>query len=134
MSIAETQYFALLRAALWETPVAVKGPVDWESVMRIAMHHGNAALLADVAAKMEDDVPSPKLFAKMQSVMRENLIHQMRLKQILVSAVKLLREHGIEPVLLKGFGLASLYPNPTLSSFRVMFPGPVFPVRSILAS
>lgn len=117
MSAAESQYFALLRAALWETPVAVDDPVDWKTVFQIAMFHGNAALLADLAARKEEDAPSPKLFAKMQNVMRENLIHQMRLKQILVSAVKLLREHDIEPVLLKGFGLAMLYPNPSLRQF-----------------
>ena len=117
MSAAETQYFALLRAALWETPVVVDGPIDWKTVFQMAMFHGNAALLADLSARMEGDAPSPKLFAKMQTVMRENLIHQMRLKQILVSAVNLLREHGIEPVLLKGFGLASLYPNPSLRQF-----------------
>jgi hypothetical protein len=117
MSVAETQYFALLRAALWDRPVSIDGPIDWEAVMQIAMFHGNVALLADLSARMEDNAPSPKLFGKMQTVMRENLIHQMRLKQILVSAVKLLREHGIEPVLLKGFGLALLYPNPSLRQF-----------------
>lgn len=117
MLAAETQYFALLRAALWGTPVVVDGPVDWKAVFQMGMFHGNAALLADVAAGMDNDAPSPKLFGKMQSVMRENLVHQMRLKQILVSAVKLLREHDIEPVLLKGFGLAMLYPNPSLRQF-----------------
>lgn len=117
MSVAEIQYFALLRAALWNEPVAIDGSIDWESVMRIADFHGNSVLLADLAARMDDGQPSPKLLAKMQSVMRDNLIHQMRLKQILVSAVNLLREHGIEPVLLKGFGLAMLYPNPNLRQF-----------------
>ena len=117
MSAAEIQYFALLRAALWETPVAIDGPIDWKAVMQMAEFHSNSALLADLSARMDDNRPSPKLFGKMQAIMRENLIHQMRLKQILVSAVKLLREHGIEPVLLKGFGLAALYPNPSLRQF-----------------
>ena len=49
--------------------------------------------------------------------MRNNLLNQLRLKQILASAVSLLRQHGIEPVLLKGFGLAMLYPNPNLRQF-----------------
>ena len=118
MSAAETQYFALLRAALWGAPFAIDGPIDWEAVMQIADFHGNSVLLADLAAKMDDDdLPSPKMLAKMQTVMRDNLVHHLRLRQILVSAVKLLREHGIEPILLKGFGLASLYPNPSLRQF-----------------
>lgn len=118
MSAAETQYLALLRAALWDAPLSVDGPIDWKAVMQMAEFHGNSVLVADFAARMQDDNrPSQKMLVKMQSVMRDNLIHQMRLKQILVSAVKLLREHNIEPVLLKGFGLALLYPNPSLRQF-----------------
>lgn len=118
MSNTETQYFALLRAALWGAPVDFNEAVDWNGIMRIAEHHGNEVLLADCAARMNDgDKPSASALARMQTVMRNNLIHQMSLRQILVSAVKLLREHHIEPVLLKGFGLALLYPNPGLRQF-----------------
>ena len=118
MSIAEIQYFALLRAALWNSPIELEEGVDWIAVLKIAEHHGNAALLADVAVKMTGtNRPSETLRDSMRSVMRGNLVQQVHLKQILVSAVKLLREHDIEPVLLKGFGLASLYPNPALRQF-----------------
>ena len=86
--------------------------------MKISEHHGNTALLADVAVRMKDaNKPSEALCGSLRSVMRSNLVQQMHLKQILVSAVKLLREHDMEPVLLKGFGLASLYPNPALRQF-----------------
>lgn len=117
MTAAETQYFALLRAALWNAPVAIDGPIDWKAVMQIAEFHGNNVLLADLAARMDEENPSPKMLAKMQTAMRDNLMHHLRLRQILLSAVTLLREHGIEPVLLKGFGLALLYPNPSLRQF-----------------
>ena len=118
MSTAEKHYFSLLRAALWSTPVDIREAIDWEAVMRIAEHHGNNVLLSDVALRLEKvNGPSPQLAARMQSGMRANLFGQMQLKRILVSAVKLLREHHIEPVLLKGFGLASLYPNPGLRQF-----------------
>ena len=118
MTSSETHYFALLRSALWDTPVAIEGPIDWNAVMRLAQHHANHALLCGVASQMTtDNRPSEVLLGKMQTVMRNNLLSQMRLKQILASAVKLLREHGIEPVLLKGFGLAMLYPNPSLRQF-----------------
>ena len=115
MSTVEQQYFALLRAALWGTQVSIDGEIDWKAVMQVAAFHSNNALIADVASRMTDgNKPSPAMLTKMQSAMRNNLLHQMQLRQILVQAVQLLREHGIEPVVLKGFGLALLYPNPTL--------------------
>ena len=118
MSAAEVQYFALLRSALWDAPLSIDGPIEWKAVMQIAKFHGNGALLADLAARMDDENrPSPKMLGKMQNEMRVNLINLMRLKQNLCRVVKLLREHGIEPVLLKGFGLARLYPNPSLRRF-----------------
>lgn len=118
MSITETQYFALLRAALWGDAAELDSVIDWEAVLKISEHQGNTALLADVAVRMTGtNKPSEALCGSLRSVMRSNLVQQMHLKQILVSAVKLLREHDIEPVLLKGFGLASLYPNPALRQF-----------------
>ena len=118
MTSSETQYFALLRSALWDTPVAIEGPIEWEAVMRLAKHHANTALLCGVASQMTgDNRPAADLLIKMQAAMRNNLLSQMRLKQILASAVLLLRENDIDPVLLKGFGLAMLYPNPSLRQF-----------------
>ena len=115
MSTVEQQYFELLRAALWGTSVSFDGEIDWETVMQMAKFHSNNVLIADVASRMtEGSKPSPEMLDKMQSYMRNNLFHLMQLRQILVSSVKLLRERGIEPVVLKGFGLALLYPNPTL--------------------
>lgn len=118
MTLPESHYFILLRSALWETPVDIEGPVDWNAVMRIAKYHANQALLGDVASRMTtDNRPSEAWVGKMKVVMRSNLLSQMRLKQILASAVTLLRQHNIEPVLLKGFSLAMLYPNPNLRQF-----------------
>ena len=117
MSQPETQYFALLRAALWDAPLCIDGPIDWKAVMQIAEFHGNSVLLSDLAAQMDDDEPSPQMFSRMQAAMRGNLMHQMDLKKILVSALKVLRQHNIEPVVLKGFGLAMFYPNPNLRQF-----------------
>jgi hypothetical protein len=115
VSIVEQQYFGLLRAALWDTSVSIDKEIDWEAVMQIAEFHSNSVLLADLASRLTDgNKPSVAMLAKMQSQMRSNLLRQMRLRQILVLALKLLREHDIEPVLLKGFGLANLYPNPAL--------------------
>lgn len=118
MSTTEIQYFALLRSALWEVPANIEVPIDWNAVMQIAKHHGNQALIGGVASQMTGDKrPSEAMLGNMQATMRNNLLIQMRLKQILTSALTLLRQHDIEPVLLKGFSLAMLYPNPNLRQF-----------------
>lgn len=118
MTQAENHYFSLLRSALWGTPVTIENQIDWASVLSMAAHHGNNVLLSDVASRLTgDNKPSPKALASMQAEMRGNLFNQMKLRQILVSAVNLLRQHDIEPVVLKGFGLAMLYPNPSLRQF-----------------
>ena len=117
MTAAETQYFALLRAALWNTPFVATESIDWTGVMRIAKHHANQALVGDVALRMTEGGPSAEIRAEMQTSLRSYFIQNIKLRQILIPAVQLLREHGIEPVLLKGFGLALLYPNPNLRQF-----------------
>lgn len=118
MTPTESQYFVLLRAALWGTPVVVDGAIDWLGVMQLAQLHANNVLISDVAMRLPDEQqPDADLRLQMQNAMRTNLFGQLNLKQILLSAVKLLREHDIEPVPLKGFALALLYPNPNLRQF-----------------
>lgn len=118
MSSAEKQYFALMRSALWDAEVDVEGDIDWNGVIKIAKHHATLVLLCGAASKMTaPNGASEVLRGKMQVEMRNNLLRFLRLKQIMVSATTLLREHGIEPVILKGFSLALLYPNPYLRQF-----------------
>lgn len=119
MSVTEAQYFALLRSALWDTPVVIEGEVDWDAVMQLAKHHTTNVLLSGVASRMTGGInrPSDSMLREMQSAMRFNLMNQLQLRRILASAVKLLQDHNIEPVLLKGFGLAMLYPNPNFRQF-----------------
>ena len=69
MTPSESQYFALLRSAMWDTPVTIDGSIDWNEVMRIAQHHANEALLCGVASQMTtDNRPSEAMLGKMQSV------------------------------------------------------------------
>lgn len=118
MSVAETQYFALLRSALWNTPLIIEGDVEWDAVLHLAKHHATNVLLSGVASQMTgDNRPPDSMIDEMQSAMRINFINHLQLQRILASAVKLLQDHHIQPVLLKGFGLAMLYPNPNLRQF-----------------
>ena len=36
MSTTEKHYFALMRAALWGSPVAIDEEIDWKAVMQLA--------------------------------------------------------------------------------------------------
>ena len=118
MTNTEVQYFALLQAAIWNRPVAYEGAIDWPNVMQLAQHHATLTLLCDVASKMNDGrQPDAEMLGKMKALMRSNLFFHIKLRQSMLQAVKMLREHDIEPVLLKGFSLAALYPNPALRQF-----------------
>ena len=114
----EAQYFALLRAALWGTPVAIDSPIDWDGVMQLARHHANNVLIGGVALQLPaEQRPTAEMCRQLQGEMRANLVKYLNLKQVLLTAVQALRQHDIEPTLLKGFGLALLYPNPNLRQF-----------------
>ena len=118
MTNAEKQYFALLQSAIWNRPVAINDAIDWQAVMRLAEHHATVTLLCDLATKMPaNQQPDAEMLGWMKNQMRSNLFFHMRLRQTLLQAVKMLRDNGIEPVLLKGFGLAQCYPNPNLRQF-----------------
>ena len=118
MTNVERQYFALLQSAIWDKPVAINGAIDWRAVMRLAEYHATLTLLCDVASRMpSDQQPDAEMLVWMKNQMRANLFFHMRLKQTLLQAVKMLRDNGIEPVLLKGFSLAQYYPNPNLRQF-----------------
>lgn len=117
MNNAESQYFMLMRAAMWGSPVAFDAPPDWEGIVRIARHHTTNVLVADVASRLTDNVPDASLLREMKTEMRLNLVNQMELRRILTTALTALHSKDIKAVLLKGFGLASLYPNPSLRQF-----------------
>lgn len=118
MTNVEKQYFALLQSAIWNRPVAINGAIDWPSVMRLAEHHATVTLLCDVASKLPaDQQPDTQMLVWMKNQMRANLFFHMHLKQTLLQSVKMLRDKGIDPVLLKGFSLAQYYPNPNLRQF-----------------
>jgi len=118
MTNTEVQYFALLQAAIWDRPVAYEGAINWPEVMQLAQHHATIILLCDVASRMNDGrQPDMEMLEKMKQYMRSNLFFHIKLRQTMLQAVAMLREQGIEPVLLKGFSLAALYPNPALRQF-----------------
>ena len=113
----EEVFFELLRAGLWRTPAHVPSDFrDWASVMKIARSQAVTGLVGDVLLTSPDilsTVPAP-IQQKLQDIPLNNMAMHTTLNNVLALAVTTLRKHGIEPILLKGQGIAEYYPVPQL--------------------
>jgi len=109
---------ALLRNAVTGESRALPVAPDWHQLMRQAAVHGVEPLVYDAALRLSaDQAPDKATTMQMKQVclyrMQQQSLWQPRIK----AAVEALRKAGVEPVLLKGFGLADLYPKPYLRSW-----------------
>ena len=108
----------LLRNAIFNRNDALSVAPDWSELMRQARIHGVEPLVYDAALRLPaHQQPDKALATQMKQVclyrMQQQTIWLPRIK----AAAEALRKAGIEPVLLKGFGLAELYPKPYLRSW-----------------
>lgn len=84
-----------------------------DQVWKLAQHQGTAALVGNELLKC-DVVTSPTLLAQIKMLCMQAMVGQQRQMAALKRVWGALEKAGIEPVLLKGFGLAQLYPLPYL--------------------
>ena len=91
---------------------------DWEQLIRQARIHGVEPLVYDAALRLPAEQAPDK---SMATYMKQVCLHQMNRQTQWIpriqQAVEALNKADIEPVLLKGFGLAELYPKPYLRSW-----------------
>lgn len=115
MSNIYVTYFAILRDYFWsQTPIT---HVDWSSMMQISARQGTLPLLADYALKQSgEEAPSAEIKMQLKQLALRNMLHQQRLKGYLKMVKDCLDAAAIPFVLLKGYGLAALYPNPEVRS------------------
>lgn len=107
----------LVRAALWEMPVDLKGQVwtyeEYESVMTLARQQAVAGLVSQAlmasGVKLERQ-DALELFGLQQSIRRRNA----ELDVAVVRLCQKMREAGIRIVVMKGQTLAALYSIPEL--------------------
>lgn len=109
--------FNLLRKALWGTSVEVpQGFNEWRRVLAIAKSQSVLGLVAN--ALLSDSALSKGLSddqrENLTGFIFGNLLTSQMLNNALVVIVQKLRENGIDPVLLKGQGIAKYYPVPDL--------------------
>ena len=103
----------LLDAALHGRPAEMLPPAEkYEAILELADRHRVLPLLYDVLApKLPEEDENRKRLEKRSA---ETVRQSYRLLFLGKYVTGLLREHGIETVLLKGSGTAGLYPVPEL--------------------
>lgn len=125
-------YFQLLRKAIGFTTVdggqctySVAGgqctmhDVDREAVVRLAQIQGTAPLIFDQILSIHDSqcTMHDELRMQMKQVCMQNMLSYEKHTHLLQQVQTALHEAHLHPVLLKGFGLARLYPQPYLRSW-----------------
>lgn len=112
-----TRFFALLRSGLWNSPADVSffsdENTDWEAIIRIATEQAVAGLVFDGMETLPPHLrPSKARVMKWYAlVVRIEQANEL-LNRELAHLAKFYQSNGIQPVLLKGQGVASIYPRP----------------------
>lgn len=117
MTEHEKLFFSILRSALWGTHVEVpKGFTQWSAVMKLAKIQALMGLVGDVLltrSEIRETLP-PKFVERLQDIPMTSVGMHSQMNMTMQLIVTTLRNHGVEPVLLKGQGLARNYPIPEL--------------------
>ena len=112
-------FLCVLKTAFWKAPLEISVDFkDWKHILKIAQSQACVTHVADVMlsdSKISSHL-SPRGLEKLQDMIMSNMAMHASANNTLILVVNTLREHGIEPVLLKGQGLASYYPVPQLRS------------------
>ena len=108
----------LLRNAIYVRDESLPHQPDWQALTRLARVHGVEPLVYDAALRLPAyQAPDKALALQMKQVCLYQMQQQTLWLPRIKAAVEALRKAGVEPVLLKGFGFADLYPKPYLRSW-----------------
>lgn len=118
MNQARQQFFALLRAGLWNTPVEAElfsDRTDWEAIFALSARQTVSGIVAEAASTLPVGLlPPVPIQHKIRTIMATtHRIHAL-FNRTLVEIVTLFRQEGLQVVLLKGQGVALNYEIPTL--------------------
>lgn len=105
---AQEEYLGLLRSALWGTPATI--PQDIDGVRLIAKMQRTRPMIISAlySAGWKSDSRQPL------ELVRKTAATHVQINRCIAKVVTALREGGVEPVLLKGQGVARNYPQPLL--------------------
>ena len=110
----EDIFFGILRSVMWGTKAEVPADTDWRSVLNLAarqkcLHAFSVWTKTYKIATPFDKQMQPAIFAVMA--------RSVRLNHLAADVVALLAEHHIPAVLIKGYSLATLYPDSDTRDF-----------------
>ncbi len=95
-------------------PVIEFTDADWQQFCSLSMRQGVAPLVYnEVLCNKEYALPE-SIRMEMKQVCASQMLHYPRLQALLRTTFDHLTQAQLQPVLLKGFGLAELYPRPEL--------------------
>lgn len=113
----EAVFLEILKAGMWGVrPQVPEGFDEWVNVVRLAKSQSVLGVVGNVLlsdAELSQRVPEELKNKVKKFVMSSMLTHNL-LNGTLVKVVSVLRENGVESVLLKGQGIARNYPQPEL--------------------
>lgn len=101
-------YLSLVRAALWGQS-AVWPAEQTETLMRLNAIQGTGTMVFPMVLGQEDIPAAAKM--QMKALCVHSMHNQVHLQHILSLAWQALEKAGTRPVLMKGAGLAALYPD-----------------------
>lgn len=110
----------LTRASVFERePVLPEGlAVDWDRLLDLAQEQGLTAWVWDGIGKLPAEQQPPRQGRINWGLSAQEVTDGYdHYRQVLGDLIALCQKNGIRLLLLKGFGLAELYPNPRLRSF-----------------
>ena len=122
MTHNENALLDMLRAAIWQEPLEHYTPskeTNWEVVLDMAEANTVGALVASSIQRISEctlvNVEIPEETIDRCLTIQFNSIHiNQQLNKVLETVVRKMKEKGINPILLKGQGIANLYPEPYL--------------------
>ena len=110
----ESTYMNLVRAALWGEKMS--WPVEQTTrLLELNAHQGTGALVFPMVLEQED-IPSAARMM-MKSMCMQTMQQQVKLQHTLKMAMDAFESAGIQAVVMKGVGLAALYPEPQYRSW-----------------
>ena len=113
----EKAFFSLLRAGLWpnhQPDADLFGEqTDWNEIFILSMQQTVTGLVWDGMAKLPSELQPPKAFKlKWYSYVLKIEQGNEQINGSVAEIIPAYQQSGLHPVLLKGAGLAALYPNP----------------------
>lgn len=116
MNIIQKQFLELLRSGLWDkdpdTNLFTSG-TDWNKIYEESQRQALLGVVLDGIIKLPLNLrPDKSLYLKWCADVINLEDANQKLNKEVVNLFKYLHENGVQPILLKGQGLAELYPNP----------------------